>query len=250
MKGLLMAELLKLRTTRTTFGLAGAMAGLVSLLVVVHALALPSDDATFNTEMHVFGWGQLGALFSALLGALSITGEIRSGTIRPTFLATPDRRRVLFAKLAVCTAAGVVLGATAAGLTIGLGSAALAVRGMPIQLDGQDFAQLAAGSVLAAALWAPVGLGLGAIVRSQIGILIGLCVWVLFVENVLLGVLAEAVRFFPGAAAGAISGATLTGEMPSDPALLSPVLGGLLLLAYASAVMMAGVFATARRDVP
>ena len=64
-------------------------------------------------SLDVFGRGEfLGALFAALLGALSITTEIRHGTIRPTFLFTPRRGRVLWAKVwaSVLIGAGFGLG--------------------------------------------------------------------------------------------------------------------------------------------
>ena len=250
MTGLLRAEILKLRTVKTAFGLTAAMLGLVCLLVLVHAFALSEDNANFRNEMHVFGWGQLGVVFAALFGALSITGEYRSGTIRPTFLATPQRGRVLAAKIVVCGFVGALFGAASEALTIGIGSAVLSARGLPNELGGADYAQLFAGGVVAAALWGPLGLGLGAILRSQVAVLIGLCAWLLFVENVLIMQLPGAVRFFPGAVGGAISGTTITGEIPTDPSLLAPGLGGLLLFAYAVAAIMAGVAATARRDVP
>jgi ABC-type transport system involved in multi-copper enzyme maturation permease subunit len=250
MTGVLRAEILKLRTVKTTLGLAAGMLALVSLLVLVHALALSEDNATYRNEMRVFGWGQVGVLFAALLGALSITGEYRTGVIRPTFLATPRRAQVLVAKVLVCAAVGAILGAASEALTIGLGSLVLAARGLPNELGGGDYAQLLTGGVVAAALWAPLGLGLGAALRNQVALLIGLSAWLLFVENVLIMQIPEAIRYFPGAAGAALSGATITGEVPTDPALLAPAVGALLLVAYAAAVFGAGVATTARRDVP
>ncbi len=97
----LRAELLKQRSTRTNLSLLSAMLGLVLLAVLLHGLALPAEhlDSTSEQLTVVVGWGEkLGALFAALLGAMSITSEIRHGTIRPTFLVTPRRARVLAAK--------------------------------------------------------------------------------------------------------------------------------------------------------
>jgi len=44
---------------------------------------------------------------------------------------------------------------------------------------------LIVGAAAASALWAAIGLGAGAIVRSQVPTVVGLFVWVLFVENIL-----------------------------------------------------------------
>jgi ABC-2 type transport system permease protein len=250
MTGVLRAELLKQRTTRTTFGVTVGLLVLVCFVVLLHGFALPVSQTGRSGQMRIFGWGELGALFAALLGALSITGELRHGTIRPTFLATPSRRRVLAAKLVAVALAGVGFGAVAEALAIGLGSAALSARGIPIRLDGSDYVQLVVGGVVAAALWAPLGLGLGALVRNQVATLIGLCAWLLFVENLLIGQLPAVARFLPGAAAAAIGGSTITGEVPTDPPLLAPVLGALLLVVYAAAATVAGMVATDRRDLP
>ena len=250
MSGLLRAELLKLRTTRTTLGLTAGMLALLSLVVLVHAFALRPASLTRNGQMHVFGLGGLGVLFAALLGALSITGELRTGTIRPTLLTTPRRSRLLVAKLVTSAATGAVYGAAAAGVTIALAIAALSSRGVPIRLDAGDYTQLILGDAGAAALWAAVGLGVGALVRNQVTTLVGLCAWLLFVESVLLGQLPGTVRYFPGTAAAALSGTTISGEVPSQPGLLAPAQGAVLLSCYAAAITFAAMFASNRRDVP
>lgn len=250
MTALLRSELLKLQTSKTTLGLTAGMLALVAFVVLLHGFAIPDDDVTRNDEMRVFGLAGLGAVFASLLGALSITEEIRNGTIRPTFLATPRRSRVLAAKLVAVAAVGVLFGAASAALAIGLGNVSLSARGIPVQLDGGDYARLVAGSVVAAALWAPLGLGLGALLRNPVATLVGLTAWMLFIETLVLGQLPKIGRYLPGSAAGAIGGATITGQIPTDPALLAPALGALLLLAYAAFATVAGIVATDRRDVP
>jgi len=127
----------------------------------------------------------LGTLFAALLGAMSITGEFRHGTIRPTFLTTPRRGRVVAAKVWASMLIGVAFGLIAAAVAAGVGSAALAARGVKIQLDGGDYALLLAGGAAAAGLWAAIGVGLGAVVRNQVPTVVGLCAWLLFVEGLL-----------------------------------------------------------------
>jgi ABC-2 type transport system permease protein len=245
----LRAELLKQRTTRTNLGLFTALLGLVLLAVLLHGFGLPADqiDSEPDQLMLVFGWGEkLGVVFAGLLGAMSITSEIRHGTIRPTFLVTPRRSRVVIAKVlaSVFMAAGFGLAAT--GLAIGVGSAALGARGIPNGLDAGDFTLFVGGGVAAAALWAAIGVGLGAILRNQVPTLIGICAWLLFVEELLLGDLIGAAgdigQFAPGAAAAAISG--------QDPdKLLAPAVGLALLVLYATVVTLAGALATDRRDV-
>jgi hypothetical protein len=51
---------------------------------------------------------------------------------------------------------GIVFGLIALGVAVGVGSAALAARGIPITLDGGDYTLMPAGGIAAAALWAPM----------------------------------------------------------------------------------------------
>ena len=107
----LRAELLKHRSTYTNLGLFLAMLGLVLLAVLLHGVALPADRLESGSDqVQVFRFGSLlGALFAGLVGALSITGEIRHGTIRPTFLITPRRGRVIAAKIVASGLVAIVL---------------------------------------------------------------------------------------------------------------------------------------------
>jgi ABC-2 type transport system permease protein len=244
----LRAELLKQRSTRTNVGLLAAMLGLVLLAGLLHGLGLPEENIDSSSEQLslVIGWGEkLGALFAALLGAMSITSEVRHGTIRPTFLVTPRRVRVLTAKVLAGISFGAGFGLIATALAAGVGSAALATRGIDSRLDGGDYALFLAGGATAAALWAAIGVGIGAVVRNQVPTLIGICAWLLFVEGLLVGDLTgvgDVGRFAPGAAAAAISG--------QDPdTLLAPAVGLILLALYAAAAALAGSLVTTRRDV-
>jgi len=246
-KAQLRAESLKQRSTRTVLGLFAAMLGLVLLAVLLHGFGLPVGDLGGKSQqMRIFEAGEkLGSLFAALLGALSITAEIRHGTIRPTFLVTPWRGRVVAAKVLVSTLVGAGFGLAAGTVAAGVGTAALGARGIAVQLDGGDYALLVAGGAAAAALWATIGVGIGAIVRNQVATLIGISAWLLFVEGLLVGDVTgvgDVGQFAPGAAAAAITG--------RDPAaLLAPALGLVLLTAYAAAAALVGALATARRDV-
>lgn len=244
MSGQLRSELLKQRSTATNLGLLLAMVALALLAVLLHATSLPADRLqTASQQVQVFRFGSLlAALFAGLVGALSITAEIRHGTIRPTFLVTPRRGRVVAAKIVVSSLVGIVFGLVAVGVALGAGSAALAARGIAITLDAGDYTLVPVGAIAAAALWAPIGLGLGALLRNQVATLTTIFLWLFFIENLLIDFVPGAGKFAPGAAAAAITGL--------DPdRLLAPVLGALLLAAYAAAAAVGGWIATLRRDV-
>lgn len=240
------SELLKQRSTSTDLGLLVAMLGLVLFAELLHGMGLAAEHLdTRADQLITFGRGEfLGVLFAGLVGALSITGEFRHGTIRPTLLVTPQRGRVIAAKVVVSTVVGAGFGLAASALAAGAGAAALRMRGIDVELAGGDYALLVAGGAAAAALWAAIGVGVGAVVRSQVPTVVGVCAWLLFVEGLLAGdaLDLDVSRFAPGAAAEAISG--------QDPgALLAPALGAVVLAVYAVGAIAAGWLATERRDV-
>ena len=247
MRAQLRAELLKQRSTRTGLGLFAGMLGLVLFAVLLHGLGLAAGNLDSTSEqLMVFGRGEfLAAVFAALLGALSITGEIRHGTIRPTLLVSPRRARVLMAKVLVSTLLGAGFGLAGCALAVGVGSAVLRARGIDIELGGGDYALLLAGGTAAAGLWAAIGVGIGAIVRNQVPTLIGICGWLLFVEGLLVSDVAgvgDVGRLAPGALGEAISG-------QAQDTLVTPAVGLVLLTLYAAAFAAAGSLASARRDV-
>lgn len=244
----LRCELLKQRTTRVTRALLLWMIVLIVLIVLLHSFGLSASTLRVGgNQPKVYGWGtSIGALFAALLGALSITSEIRIGTIRPTFLATPNRTLVIGAKVIAAAIGGVGVGLAAEALVSVIASAAFAIRGIPIAITAADFAQMLAGGAAAAALWAAIGTGVGAIVRSQVGAVVGLCVWLLLIESVLAGEVPSAGRFTPGSSAGALAGML---QSAGSLKLVTPTVGGLLLIAYAAVAAAAGAFTTEKRDL-
>lgn len=247
MKAQLRAELLKQRSTPTGLGLFAALLGLVVFVVLLHCFGLAAKSlGSASAQLEVFSRGAfLAVLFAAILGALSITSEIRHGTIRPTFLISPGRTCVIAAKVLATAMLGAGFGLAASGLAAGVGVAALRVRGIDIQLSGGDFALLIGGGAVAAALWAAIGVGLGAVVRNQVPTLIGISAWLLFVEGLLVGdipAVRDVGRFTPGALAAAT-----TGQHPDT--LVAPAVGLVLLACYAAAAALIGSLATTRRDV-
>ncbi|MQA73490.1 MAG: ABC transporter permease subunit [Solirubrobacterales bacterium] len=244
MRAQLRSELLKQRSTRTNLGLFAGLLGLVTLAVLLHGVGLPTSDlAGTDNQLMVFGRGEyLGALFAALVGAMSITAEIRHGTIRPTFLVTPHRGRVVAAKVGASILMGAGFGLAASTLAVGVGAAVLPAQGIDVQLDGGDYALLIAGGTAASALWAAIGVGIGAVVRDQVPTLLGISAWLLFVEGLFGENLVDVSRLAPGTLGVAISG-----QEPDTH--LAPALSLLLLALYATAAAAAGWVATTRRDV-
>ena len=237
------AELLKVRSTRTTLGLALGMILLTLLIVVLtgllnHAVALSSKQ----DQLNLFGNAGVALIFASLAGVLLITSEYRYGTIHPTFLFTPRRSRLLSAKLIAGLLAGLVFGAAGVGLALGIGSLILSARGIPSALDSGEVTQLLLGGLAAIALRGAFGVGLGAIVRNQVGAVIGLLAWDFVVNGLLFGLTPSVGRFMPTTAADALMGL-------GTKHLLPPAAGGAVLLGWTAMLALAGLLLTLRRDV-
>ena len=237
------AELLKIRSTRTTAGLVLGMVGLILLFSLLSGLLTKAADLLATEDQReLLSVGSFAGVFSALAGIMLVTSEYRYGTIRPTFLFTPRRSRVLGAKLAAGLLAGVAFGIVGAALGFGIGYACLAGRGIDYALDDKQTALLLLGTVAGTALWGGIGVGLGAILRSQVGAIIGLLAWGFVAENLLFAFLPGVGRFGPVHAADGLIGLTTDHLLQATP-------GGLVLVAWAAVVAIAGLALAARRDV-
>ena len=237
------AELLKIRSTRTTLGLIAGMLALVLLLVLLTGLLTRTGVlAGKDTQRNLLGLGGVAGLFAALAGLLCVTGEYRHGTIRPTFLFTPRRPRVLGAKLAASMITGLTFGVVAEAFGFAVGAVILAGRGVPFALNTGEAIQLVVGTIVGVVLWGGLGVGLGAILRNQVAAVIGLLAWAFIIENLIFGLAPSVGRYGPEQAATALTGLTTSH-------LLSPVAGGAVLIAWVAALAAAGVILTVRRDV-
>jgi ABC-2 type transport system permease protein len=239
----LLSELRKMRSTRTNLGLLIGMVALTLLTVVINGFVLSMAELRSHDNQHlVLSAGTSGALFASLIGVMATTSEFRHGTIRSTFLVTPDRSRVIAAKVVASLLMGVVFGLVAIGLSFGVGYAILAGRGIDFALDTGHVALLVLGTVFMTALWAAMGVGIGAVVRNQVFAVIGVIVWAFFVDNLIRALLPDVGRFTPVGASDAVTAGFAD-------YLLAPALGALLLAVYAMVFVAAGAVLVARRDV-
>ena len=243
MSGQIKAELLKIRSTRTTIGLALAMIALVVLFALLAGLLTKAPHLmSSQDQVGLLSVGSLSGVFSALAGIMLITSEYRYGTIRPTFLFTPRRSKVLAAKLAAGLLAGLAFGVAGQALGFGIGIAILDARGIPYAPGTGTTALLLGGTLAASALWGAIGVGLGAIVRTQVGAIIALLAWGFVVENLLFAFVSSVGRFAPVHAQNGLFGLTTRH-------LLSPAAGAATLIAWTAALAAVGLVLAARRDV-
>ncbi len=243
MSNQLKAELLKVRSTRTTLGLFAGMAAL-SLLIVLLTALLSSKSGLYgeHNQIQLFAPSAVAVIFAGLAGVLLITSEYRYGTIRPTFLVTPRRTTVISAKLIAGFVAGLVFGAVSLGIAIGVGSLILSARGIPSAVTGGDFTQLVLGGLAATALWGALGIGIGMILRAQVGAVIALLAWDFVLDSLLFGLAPSVGRFMPTVAANALMGLNTKHLLPGGA-------GGLVLVGWTLLLGLIGWSLTLRRDV-
>jgi ABC-2 type transport system permease protein len=237
------SELLKIRTTRTTLGLLIALIVLATTVTVLSGLLSKVNGLEAESDQRdLLATGGFASVFALLAGILVVTSEFRFGTVRPTFLVTPVRSRVIEAKLLASMLTGVALAVVAELIVLAIGYAILAGRGIPIALDGGDTAVLALRVLADAALWGGIGVGAAAMIRNQVASVIVVLAWLFVVEALLVGFFPSAGRFAPGQASQALNGS-------SDKDLLPPLAGGALLAAWVAALVAGGIAVTAARDV-
>jgi ABC-2 type transport system permease protein len=237
------AELLKIRTTRTTIALILAMMALIFLFTLLTGLlSHPSGLMGRENQRELLGVESLAGVFSALAGVLLVTGEYRFGTIRPTILFNPVRSHVLAAKVAAGALAGLAFGVLGEAIGWTVGYATLGGRGITVVLTSGDILLLALGGLAGTALWGAIGAGLGAIIHNQVGGVIALLAWGFFVDTLLFGLVPSVGRFMPGRASDALMGLR-------EHHLLAPGAGATILIAWAGALAVLGIALSVRQDI-
>jgi ABC-2 type transport system permease protein len=248
MTRLLRAETLRLATTRGYWLLAAGATALIAggTGVTAGATSFTPGTSAARATIAIAGLAQTVAL---LAGALSVTGEFRHKTITHAVLITPGRTPLLTAKLVTMTAAGLAFGLAATGIATTITLALLAARHIPAGLSGAQAAAIIAGGGAATALCAALGVGVGAIIRNQVGAIVTVLA-MLYIAEPLLGFIPHA-----GAAVqkyglgGLAAAATHTTGFPATAQLLGQGAAVLVLTGYAAAVLLAGAALLRLRDI-
>jgi hypothetical protein len=237
------AELLKIRTTRTTIGLILGMVVLILLITLLTGLLThPSGLASKEDQRQLLSLSSITGVFSALAGVLLVTSEYRFGTIRPTILFNPARSHLLTAKVVAGALAGLAFGILGEAIGWAIGYAILDGRGITVVLSSSDILLLTLGGLGGVALWGAIGTGLGAIIHNQVGAVITLLAWGLVVDSLLFGLVPSVGRFTPGRASDALMGLRVHH-------LVSPGAGAITLIAWAGALAVLGIALSVRQDI-
>jgi ABC-2 type transport system permease protein len=238
------AEVLKLRTTRTFWALAGSSLGL-TLLTLILTLAL-TDRFTEEDALSAISSAGFAGLMVLVLGVVYAAGEYRHGTIASTLLVTPNRLRVASGQAIACAIMGFAIAAVSVAVAMAIGLPWLSVKDAPT-LPAGELLELGAGNILYGTLAGAFGVAMGALLRNQVAAVV-LVLVILFVIDPLIGALVpENEKYSLTGVGTAMSGGSAE-DIGADELL--PVWQAVLLWsAYTAALLIAAAQLTSRRDV-
>ena len=253
MRRLIAGEFGKLFTTRLWLWLLLASMALTALYASL-AIAFDDDPDNFAPSLNSPAAQRLlfavagGAAKSlvAVLAAIGLTGEFRHKTVTATFLATPHRGRVVAAKLVTYAVVGAGYGLVCIGVVAAIALAWLSTKGIHVTMTGNSVPATLAGVIATVAVFAVLGVGLGALLRDQVATVVALLIYLFVAEPIItrISALGDWTRYLPGPAASALTQVTLDNQ-----AFLHPWQGGLVLAVYGVAFAIAGTLLAVRRDV-
>jgi hypothetical protein len=246
MTRLFAAELVKLRTLRSTWGFL-FVALLFGGLVAAGNIGGSSEADRLDPELQfriVLDAAFPGSILALLLGIILVTNEFRHGTIARTLLASPRRPRFVGVKLftggvtgALLMAAMIVVIAVTAVIWLGI---------LDVPLEAGEAADATWRALLVASLAGVLGVGIGGAVHSQVGALVGALLWMFVLEPicwVILGLLdLDGVsEYLPAAALG--------GAVDTSDEGLSWARSVAVALAWTGVAAVLAVLRTSRRDI-
>ena len=247
------AEAIKMLTLRSTW----IMAGLTVIAALgVTVLSIHSDlhhsagyyvgfDPTQQAIVAMLIAGLTGGVFGALL----ITGEFSSGTIRTSLAASPRRPLLVFAKVAETTLVTLLFFELLSFASFFLGQAILSGGGAPhADLASPGAFRAVAFTGTFVTLLTLLSFGFGLIFRSTAGAIAAFVAIVFVLPIVMRSISLSGFRFVP---TSLLTNSIMTtvnsgSDQPIQP--FGPSLGMGLMLLYATIAVFAGAMLFVRRD--
>jgi hypothetical protein len=258
---LIRAELLKVRTTRLWIGLLLGGLGLTVLgTILILWLTGTAEGREAGLELprtaddlRAFAVEAADVLaFVLVLATTMATSEFRYGTAAGAYLATPQRWRVVSAKVLAAIPVGFLFGAAAAIVALLIAIAWLAARHLGVPVGGDSF--LAIAQVGGHAAYAAViGVCVGALLRSQLVSILGLIGWVLLIEPLATAFLPRLAKWTPFAGVEQLFGSGPNASIGNGEPAMAPVFdrpgAAALAVAYIVLLWLSAVWAERVRDV-
>ena len=239
----LTAELTKLRTLPVALGAIAAALLLPPALAVMMGLnqAGSRSAAAINPDGQGFEAAGFGQPLVILLAAVIVGSEYRNGLLRSTQLATPRRVRLLAAKVIVIAGLTFTLAIVSTGLAVMLRQAVLGDDGIPPNEFTSGMWLNVLGVGVNWMLIALVSAALTVLARSALLPVIVLVPLVLGLGVTLVTVLPW-LKYAPD-----LAGLQLISRYPGI-GLLDPIPGGVVMAAWATALLLPAFIVFTRRD--
>jgi len=255
---LVVAELRKLRYSKSTYGLTLASIFIATLSTVVTPIVIADDETGLFGSLSdqamvdgVYANAVSSYIFAIILGILIMSGEFRHGTAVATFLASPKRERVLGTKLLVAAFAGALMQIISVLIAVAAGWYTLTFFEDVAAPSDDVFLNLSLAAMLSGAVLAVVGVAIGSLIRNQLIAIVSTLVWLFIVEPIILLLFADAGKWLP---TGAITGmlaiefeSAAIGISTAD--YLTPGVATLVLLAYGAIFSFVALVTSMRRDI-
>lgn len=244
------AEFVKMATVPSTYIILGVTVvfGLLVTALVTHNANARFLDSTQTALTGLIVAGLTGGVFGAML----VTSEFSSGTIRATLSATPNRGLLLTAKIAVTAVATLFFCEVLSFISFFLGQAILSSRGsQTASLSSPGALRAVAMTGAFVALLALMSFGLGLILRSTAGAIAAFAGIVFVLPLVMQGISQRHVRYLPTfiLTNSIMATSPISPGPPGAPAgPLSATVGLLLMALYAALVLGVGVVLFLKRD--
>ena len=237
---LLRSEWIKLWTTRTTWVMLGVALAGEGLFAGLYVGLAPLSEIG-DIDGVATGTGLL-LVMMLVLGVLIATTEFRHGTASSTFLVSPKRYPAVLAKLGVALLVGLLAGLAYVAVNAGLALSLCSGRGGELSPTG-DLVEIYAGVVVSYAVICAFGLGVGAIVRNQVGAILAAIAF-FFVLSPLPELLPGSIGdYFPAQAIGSLHGSS------EGDGNLDQISGGIVFAAWAAGLVALGTLLICRRDL-
>jgi len=170
MTALIRAELLALRTLRSTYVVAAAAVLLAAAITWGDMGDAGSKNLDSPPELRdalVMAAGLVSALFVALFAAFSTAAEYRHQTIAQRVLASPRRGYLLAARLITYGALSALLGAVALGASYLVAEAVLPSQSVGLHLGSGDLLAIGGEVIAGSTLFGILGVAVGFLCRNQ-----------------------------------------------------------------------------------
>jgi ABC-2 type transport system permease protein len=241
-------KMLTLRSTAIMLGLTIVGSLLVTWLATNSALHKSPgwySSVSFDpTQQSMIGL-IVACLIGGVFGALLITGEHASGTIRTTLSATPRRGLLLATKIAVAALATLVVFELLSFVAFFLGEAILSAGGAPhanLGSPGALRAVVMTGAFIT--LTSLMSFGFGLIFRHTAAAIAAFAGVVFVLPLVMHGISPADLRYLPTN----ILTNSITATVNENPGAVSATIGLILMAVYAAISLGAGAMLFARRD--